>query len=97
MLNSSRNRHFSSQSKMDINEDGVNLYPIEYFDVDALAYRCYFQGTDHRNYIGMTERFGEVAISVKRELLVKQDDSQQSPLTQFDQKLNGNDFTATSG
>ncbi|KAI3651492.1 hypothetical protein MP228_003664 [Amoeboaphelidium protococcarum] len=97
MLNSSRNRHFSSQSKMDINEDGVNLYPIEYFDVDALAYRCYFQGTDHRNYIGMTERFGEVAISVKRELLVKQDDSQQSPLTQFDQKLNGNDFTVTSG
>jgi hypothetical protein len=47
--------------------DNLHL-TLSHLDVDTLAYRRHFIGRMHRNYIGTIEKFGDLIISMKREM-----------------------------
>ena len=40
---------------------------FEHLDNGALYYRKYFHGEEHSNYFGIDEKFGPVALSIKKE------------------------------
>ncbi|OCT84201.1 signal-induced proliferation-associated protein 1 isoform X1 [Xenopus laevis] len=42
-------------------------YFVEYQDLGALYYRKYFYGKEHQNFFGVDERFGAIAISLRRD------------------------------
>ncbi|OQV18986.1 Signal-induced proliferation-associated 1-like protein 1 [Hypsibius exemplaris] len=45
---------------------------FEHLDNGAFYYRKYFHGEEHSNYFGMDEKFGPVAVSIKKEKCAQQ-------------------------
>ena len=63
-------RSFAASNKLEVASNGLVSIPLEHFEFETLAYRRFFLGQDHRNYVGVSDKFGEIAISVKREPLL---------------------------
>lgn len=60
---------FVQSGRVQQNDNGEVITPIDHFDTDTMTYRKHFVGQEHRNYIGQNEKFGEFAISIRRQLI----------------------------